>query len=186
MIYLASQSPRRQQLLTQIGVSFELVNVEIDETPIPGELPSDYVLRMAAGKAREAWQPQMKKPLLAADTSVVADNKILGKPADEDEFMAMMQTLSGATHQVLSAVAVINGEMRSRLNISDVSFRNISNAEARRYWQSGEPADKAGGYGIQGLAAIFINNISGSYSGVMGLPLYETAELLQDFNVTVL
>jgi septum formation protein len=186
MIYLASQSPRRRELLSQIGISYELVSVDIDETPKVDEDPADYVIRMAVEKARHAWHRDMRKPLLAADTTVVADGRILGKPADRDDFLQMIDLLSGNTHQVMTAIAVSNGQVKSRLNVSEVSFRPVSRSEAERYWATGEPADKAGGYAIQGLAAVFISRVSGSYSGVMGLPLFETAELLHEYDVTIL
>jgi len=187
MIYLASQSPRRQELLRQIGIEFELVHADIDETPRKNEGPQHYVERMAAEKALNAFRMDMSKPLLAADTSVICDDRILGKPQNEQDFLAMFERLSDNVHQVITAVAVTDTKeaaaIKTRLSVSEVIFRKITRNEALRYWQSGEPADKAGGYGIQGTGAIFIKKISGSYSGIMGLPLFETAELLKEFEI---
>ncbi len=180
LIYLASRSPRRRELLHQIGVPHEVVQADIDETPLPGEAPSEYVIRMALEKARagrEIAGPGL--PLLAADTAVVVDNQILGKPANREEALAMMERLSNRDHKVLSGVALLDKTAHSRLSVSRVTFRAVSRQEAEEYWASGEPADKAGGYGIQGVGAMFISRLEGSYSGVMGLPLYETAELLR-------
>jgi septum formation protein len=187
MIYLASQSPRRKQLLEQINIPHQSIHVDIDETPHPHELPQDYVTRMAIEKVRHAHPLSQHFPVLAADTSVICDGRILGKPVDETDFMRMMQLLGNRTHQVLTAVAVMaplpDTAVKTRLSSSEVSFRSISEQEAMHYWKSGEPCDKAGGYGIQGLGAVFIKEIHGSYSGIMGLPLYETAELLSEFGV---
>ncbi len=189
MIYLASQSPRRRELLEQIAIAYKTVSVEIEETPIAGEKPRDYVKRMAIEKATHAHEPGMAFPLLAADTAVVCKERILGKPANKQDFLDMMQLLGNRSHQVFTAIAVISGNddsgqvIKTRLSSSQVKFRAISASEASLYWQSGEPADKAGGYGIQGLGAVFIEEIQGSYSGIMGLPLFETAELLTEFGV---
>ncbi len=182
-IYLASLSPRRRELLHQIGVAHESVRVEVDETPRPGEAPAEYVLRLALAKADaglDATRDRSRRlPLLAADTAVVVDGDILGKPEDEAQALAMMRRLSGRSHKVLTGVALIDAERNSRLSISRVSFRPVSDDEAKAYWQTGEPADKAGGYAIQGCGAVFISRLEGSFSGVMGLPLFETAELLR-------
>ncbi|MBN1379531.1 MAG: septum formation inhibitor Maf [Gammaproteobacteria bacterium] len=181
MIFLASRSPRRQDLLRQIHVDFELVDVDVPEVPIEGEKPSDFVLRLARAKARVGFQQlQLQDALvLAADTAVVIDRIILGKPRDRNEGLAMLGRLSGRTHQVFSAVALVSAVAESAdLSVSEVTFREISTEERELYWDSGEPADKAGAYAIQGIAAIFIKQLSGSYSGVMGLPLYETGRLL--------
>jgi len=187
MIYLASQSPRRQQLLKQIGIEFELVDAQIDESPLENEEPRQYVERIAAEKALNAFRTGMSKPLLAADTSVISAGKILGKPQNEQDFLAMFERLSDNAHQVLTAIAVTNSKdataIKTRVSVSEVIFRKITRNEALRYWQSGEPADKAGGYGIQGSGAVFVKQISGSYSGIMGLPLFETAELLNEFEI---
>jgi len=188
MIYLASQSPRRRELLEQINVSFQLVAVAIDETPLSNESPEDFVIRMALEKARAAWRRDMQKPLLSADTIVIIDGQIIGKPKNKDDFLNIMQSLSARTHQVMTAVAMTSADKAAdyRLNVSEVSFRDISSLEAERYWRSREPQDKAGGYAVQGLGALFIREIRGSYSGIMGLPLFETAELLAEFNVNPL
>ena len=187
MIYLASQSPRRQELLRQIGIEFEQVDADIDETPQENEPPQHYVERMAAEKALNAFRIDMSYPLLAADTSVICENQILGKPQNQQDFLAMFERLSDNAHQVITAVAVTNNKasaaIKTRVSVSEVIFRKITRNEALRYWQTGEPADKAGGYGIQGTGAIFIKKISGSYSGIMGLPLFETAELLKEFEI---
>ncbi len=181
-IYLASASPRRRELLQQIGVRYRLVKGDIAEVPRPGETPRDYVLRMAIEKAQAGKgqvDPTRFKPVLGADTEVVVDNEIFGKPRDKQHGLAMLERLSGRTHEVISAVALVGETVTTRLNVSQVSFRPTSAAEREKYWQTGEPLDKAGAYGIQGMAAIFIGGLQGSYSAVMGLPLYETAELLQ-------
>jgi len=186
LIYLVSQSPRRRELLLQIGIEHEVISADIDETPHIGEAAELYVTRMALEKARagRASLAVIDKPLLGADTSVVVDGVILGKPRDEGDAREMLCTLAGRTHQVISAVALVDDVMEeSRLSVSHVTFRPVSDDEARAYWCSGEPADKAGGYGIQGLGALFIERLEGSYSGVMGLPLFETAALMRDFGV---
>ena len=181
LVYLASRSPRRRDLLQQIGIGYRLLETQVDETPQAGEEPSAYVVRLAREKASAAQasltgQPVL--PVLAADTAVVVDGRILGKPADRHECLQMLSLLSGRSHRVYTGVALAAGKTDSRLSISEVSFRTIRAQEAETYWRSGEPLDKAGGYGIQGLGAIFVNRLCGSYSGVMGLPLFETAELL--------
>jgi septum formation protein len=183
-VYLASGSPRRRELLQQIGVPFRVVGAAVDEAVWSGEAPAAYVARLAAAKADLGWERHrdaIDGPVLAADTSVVLDATILGKPADREEAEAMLRQLSGRTHEVLTAVALrtVNG-LRSRLSRSEVTFRRIAAAEARAYWETGEPCDKAGAYAIQGRAAVFIAELRGSYSGVMGLPLFETAELLSE------
>lgn len=181
-IYLASASPRRSQLLQQIDIPHEVQPVAIDETPRPGEAPAAYVLRLAEAKALALWDsvvPSRRLPVLAADTTVAFEGAILGKPADLGEARAMLSRLSGRTHEVHTAIAVLHeGGMATRVSTSEVSFRDLSVAEIDWYWGTGEPADKAGGYAVQGKAAIFIRHIAGSYSGVMGLPIYETWELL--------
>jgi septum formation protein len=183
-VYLASGSPRRRELLQQIGVPFRVVGAAVDEAVRSGEAPAAYVARLAAAKAELGWERNrdaIDGPVLAADTSVVLDAKILGKPADREEAEAMLRQLSGRTHEVLTAVALrtVDG-LRSRISRSEVTFRRIAAAEARAYWDTGEPCDKAGAYAIQGRAAVFIAELRGSYSGVMGLPLFETAELLSE------
>src|SRR6266849_5042109 len=181
-VYLASGSPRRRELLQQIGVSFRVVTAAVDEAVRLAESASTYVLRVAAAKAEAGWETSRDGshvPVLAADTAVVLDGRILGKPADGQDAEHMLGQLSGRTHEVLTAVALrtVDG-LQSRISRSEVTFRSITAGEARAYWETGEPSDKAGGYAIQGLGAIFIADLRGSYSGVMGLPLFETAELL--------
>jgi septum formation protein len=181
-VYLASGSPRRRELLQQIGVAFRVVGTAVDEAVRLAETAPAYVLRLAAAKAEAGWDGSRdgtQIPVLAADTAVVLDGRILGKPADRQDAEGMLGQLSGRTHEVLTAVALrtANG-VQSRISRSEVTFRSVAAAEARAYWETGEPRDKAGGYAIQGLGAIFIADLRGSYSGVMGLPLFETAELL--------
>ena len=186
-VYLASASPRRRELLRQIGVSYRLLRVEVDETPLPAETPGDYVVRLALAKARTgcaALGRRLPAPVLGADTAVVVDDVILGKPRDRDEGLAMLAMLSGCEHQVLSAVALATPTQDAvKIQESRVRFRALTLAERVAYWDSGEPLDKAGGYAIQGRAAAFITELHGSYSGVMGLPLFETAELLRAVNI---
>ncbi|AYG43644.1 septum formation inhibitor Maf [Pseudomonas sp. Leaf58] len=223
-LYLASGSPRRRELLTQIGVPFNVVSAPIDETPLPSESASAYVERLARAKAA-AGLASLKDPVqglrgharshrsdavpeggaapvgagmpakgstaaleeavvLGADTAVVLDGRILGKPENREDALAMLAELSGREHQVLTAVALSDGQRVHSLCVtSKVRFRVISADEAQRYWASGEPADKAGGYAIQGLGAVFVTELSGSYSAVVGLPLSETAELLGQFGI---
>ncbi|WP_305881895.1 nucleoside triphosphate pyrophosphatase [Endozoicomonas sp. SCSIO W0465] len=189
MIYLASQSPRRAELLRQIGVSFHKLVCAIDETPFSGEAPADYVLRMAREKATAGWQELLARgypemPLLAADTTVVCNDQILGKPLNSDDARRMLAMLSGNIHQVMTAVAITNGrELQAELSVTDVVFNDLSDQLINHYIASGEPADKAGAYGIQGYGAVLVASISGSYSGVVGLPLMETSRLLTRFNV---
>lgn len=188
LIYLASRSPRRRELLQQIGVEHETISIEIDEAPRPNEAPERYVTRMALEKARAGWAAvsALGGPVLGADTSVVVDGKILGKPRDRQHAARMLRLLAGQTHLVISGVALVKGAMEeSRLSISHVTFRTIDDEEVRSYWQCGEPLDKAGGYAVQGRGAIFIERLEGSYSGVMGLPLFETAEMMRDFGLRV-
>ena len=186
-LYLASGSPRRRELLTQIGVPFTAVSADIDETPLAHETPSAYVERLARGKAeagRRALHADVDGCVLGADTAVVLDGRILGKPLDQAEAMTMLLSLSGREHEVLTAIAVLDGQRcESRVVSSRVRFRSITEQEAAAYWASGEPRDKAGGYGIQGLGAVFVAGLEGSYSAVVGLPLCETAELLGHFGI---
>ena len=185
-LFLASASPRRRELLTQIGAPFSLLSVDIDETPRPGENPESYVQRLArekalAGRERVAG---CSIAVLGADTTVVVDGRILGKPADRDEGIQMLATLSGREHQVMTAVALAtDNACEVRLVTSTVRFRLIETTEAEAYWASGEPCDKAGGYGIQGWGAVFVAELRGSYSGVVGLPLCETAQLLDQAGI---
>jgi septum formation protein len=186
MLYLASKSQRRRALLEQIGIRFDVVDVDLDEAPLAGEAPEAYVLRVALEKARAGHAlvgsgdgPQV----LAADTAVVVEHRILGKPGNRDEATAMMQLLSGRTHRVLSGIALVGERERQDLSVSDVRFRDVSAREAAAYWDTGEPRDKAGGYAIQGLGALFVADLRGSYSGVMGLPVFETARLLAEVGI---
>ena len=183
MIVLASQSPRRADLLRQVGIDFRSHPADIDESPRPGEPPADYVRRMAIAKASTVRQQFPLLPVPGSDTAVVVDDQILGKPLDRDDAIRMLLALSGRCHQVLTGVAVDYGQVVYRLSSSEVRFREISTAEAATYWSSGEPADKAGGYAIQGLGAAFVANINGSYSGIMGLPLFETLQLLSGIGI---
>jgi septum formation protein len=184
-LYLASSSPRRRELLEQIGVHYTVCPVDVPERAHPGEAPEEYVLRLALAKARAGRAALgAPAPVLGADTAVVVEETILGKPRDRADALAMLARLSGRDHRVLSGVALVEGEREeSRLSVTRVRFRALAPGEAAAYWASGEPADKAGAYAIQGLAAVFVERIEGSYSGVMGLPLFETAELLERFGV---
>ena len=189
-LYLASGSPRRRELLTQIGVPFSTVSAAIDETPLVNEAATAYVERLAREKARAGYKHVTASPagdafcVLGADTAVVLDGQILGKPVDEADALAMLMALSGREHEVLTAIALIDvTRCETRVVRSAVRFRNISTQEAARYWASGEPLDKAGGYAIQGLGAVFVSGLEGSYSAVVGLPVCETAELLGHFGI---
>lgn len=187
-IYLASSSPRRQALLEQIGVRYHVVEVSVDETWDGRESPQEYVQRLALQKARAARRVVADNtlPVLAADTAVVLDGQILGKPKDRRDALGMQERLSGRRHQVLTAVALVNEREAVRTSISTVTFAATTSAQRAAYVASGETDDKAGAYAIQGRAAIFIERVEGSYSGVMGLPLFETAELLRDCGIEVL
>ncbi|MFT4816252.1 MAG: septum formation protein [Cyclobacteriaceae bacterium] len=189
-IILASASARRQELLSQIGVRFTVRSQDIDESIRIGELANDYVIRMAQEKANSALsalcviKDSRDSLVLAADTSVVCDARVLGKPLDEADAVDMLRCLSGREHRVLSAVTLATRDkQRTVLSESQVRFREISVAEAQQYYRSGEPQGKAGAYAIQGYAAVFVEQLIGSYSGVMGLPLFETAQLLAEFSV---
>jgi septum formation protein len=183
-VYLASGSPRRRQLLEQIGVPFQVLTVTVDESIAHGEEPIAYVSRLAAAKAeaglaRSAAAGAEERPVLAADTAVVIGHEILGKPTGRDDAVRMLQLLSGRTHEVFTSIALAaGGRTTSCVSRSEVTFRDITRAEASDYWDTGEPGDKAGGYAIQGLGAVFVAQLRGSFSGVMGLPLFETAGLL--------
>lgn len=200
MIYLASRSPRRRELLTQIGVKFEPLlfregsraDADTDEAVQPGEQPDDYVRRVTWQKAEAAWQRVVmrrglqRKPVLAADTTVAIASEIIAKPADRPDAERILRLLSGTQHRVLTAVAVqFEGRLEMAVSESLVTFGQLDDARIQAYVLSGEPFDKAGGYGIQGRAGAFIERIEGSYSGVMGLPLYETANLLRMFGENV-
>ena len=196
-IYLASRSPRRRELLRQIGIGFEVLpahahlphDADVDETPLANEAPVAYVTRIALAKAAMGWRRVVMhnlpaRPVLAADTTVVLDGTIIGKPEHAEHARQLLRRLSGKTHQVLTAIAAVcENRSETALSTSAVEFRELGDDEIRRYVASGEPLDKAGAYAIQGRAAVFVRAISGSYSGVMGLPLYETAELLRRFEI---
>ena len=181
-VYLASASPRRQALLVQIGVRFEVRIPAIDEARAPGEPPDGYVRRLAEAKAEAVWRAfavDAARPVVAADTAVVLGERVLGKPDGPNAALEMLEALSGQTHRVFTAVAVRGpAGADSAVNVSEVRFRATTDGERRAYCATGEPYDKAGGYGIQGFGAVFVERLSGSYSGVMGLPLCETALLL--------
>jgi septum formation protein len=200
VIYLASRSPRRRDLLAQIGIRFEPLlfrdgarrDADTDESVLPGETPDDYVARVTQLKARAAWERVVMRrglrrmPVLAADTTVALEGEIFGKPADRDEAVRMLAALSATQHRVLTAVAVAMDErLELAVNVSLVTFAPIAEERIRAYVDSGEPFDKAGAYAIQGRAGAFVERIEGSYSGVMGLPLFETAALLRQFGIVV-
>lgn len=183
MILLASKSPRRQELLKQIGVDYQVINTDIDESVLPNEAPHDYVARMARTKALAAHSllGNVAHPILTADTSVVKDHIILGKPENYADFCRMMNMLSQSTHQVLSAIAVqYHDHMIVKTSVSLVTFSHLPMTFIESYWATEEPCDKAGGYAIQGLMARYISQIEGSYSGIMGLPLFELSEALRE------
>ena len=181
-ILLASASPRRAELLRQVGIAHAVRPVDVDESVRPDEAPAAYVLRLAEAKAAALWwqlKPEERRPVLAADTTVALEGEIFGKPATLAEARAMLGRLSGRTHAVHTAIALLHAQgSAARVSSSTVTFRELTPAEIDWYWHTGEPADKAGGYAVQGRAAAFISHIAGSYSGIMGLPLFETWELL--------
>lgn len=189
-IYLASNSPRRRELLDQIGVTYRVLHVEVDESVRPGEDAAALAQRLALAKAhagRAALPADDGRPVLGADTVVVCDGRVLGKPHAREAGLATLAALSGREHEVLTGVALADAAREAvLLSRSRVRFRAIAPAEAEAYWASGEPVDKAGGYAIQGLGAVFVADLAGSYSGVMGLPLFETARLLGKFGIEVL
>lgn len=180
-LHLASASPRRRELLTALGLSFTYAGVDVDESSLPGEAVSEMVLRLATVKARTAFDSgDYTVPVLGADTVVVLEDRVFGKPRSKNEALCMLASLSGRAHEVLTGVAVVsNGELQTAVSLTEVQFREIHPDEALAYWQSGEPAGKAGAYAVQGLGGIFVSAIRGSYTGVVGLPVYETAELLR-------
>lgn len=194
LVYLASQSPRRRALLDQLGVSYRVVSVAVDETPRAGEDAPAFVGRMARAKAEAALSRHhdlvgrsRPRPVLAADTAVIVEGRILGKPRDRDDALAMLLHLAGRTHQVLTGVALLgSGTDGVALSRSRVRFRPFTAAEAAAYWETGEPWDKAGAYAIQGRGALFVARIAGSYSGIMGLPLFETGRLLASAGIQLL
>ena len=183
---MASASPRREKLLRQLGVNFVTEPQDIIEEKRIDESPEKFVKRMAEGKASSAFGKRKEKDIVvvASDTIVVCDKRVLGKPKDKSDGIKMLLTLSNKTHRVLSAVTVANTlRYKSTVSETSVSFREISEIEAECYWDSGEPEGKAGGYAIQGCGAVFVQSINGSYSGVMGLPLFQTAQLLSEFGI---
>jgi septum formation protein len=198
-LYLASRSPRRRELLAQIGIQFDTIvfrdlprqEMEVDETPLPGEAPLVYVERLARAKADQGerivgWRRLPPQLVLAADTTLEFDGEIIGKPVDAVDAQSILTRLSGRTHRVLTAVAVaFEKRIESILSISEVRFGVLDKAEIRRYVASGEPMDKAGAYGIQGHAGLYVEQLVGSYTGVMGLPLFETGVLLRRFDYPV-
>lgn len=182
MLYLASGSPRRQELLTQMGVNFEVVNAPVEEVALPHEGPESYVRRIAIEKALAGFNKVAGKAIwvVGGDTAVVIGDKVLGKPRNQADAFAMLNLLSGQQHQVLSAVAIVyDGEVFSAVNKTTVEFADLTEAEIREYVETGESDGKAGSYAIQGYGANFIKNIDGSYSGVMGLPIFELHQLLK-------
>lgn len=184
---LASASPRRRQLLDLIGVPHVVTPADIDETPRAGERPDHYVMRLACEKGKAVWDRQKNLPVLGADTTVVVDEHILGKPESEADAISMLGRLSGRVHVVHTGIALRMPDGREFMGISStqVQFAHLTEAQMRAYWASGEPQGKAGAYAIQGLGAVFVSNLSGSYTGVMGLPLYETAEMLRAAGIPV-
>ena len=199
-IYLTSKSPRRRELLRQIGIEFEILMLRegdvrdgaVSEIVLPGEAPEDYVARVAREKAESGagavlWRKLPQRPVLASDTTVTLDGLILGKPANMEDAVSTLKLLSGRTHQVLTSVAVMaNGQMFEAMQRSEVTFGELSEHTLRAYCALSEPYDKAGGYAVQGYAAQFIERITGSYSGIMGLPLFETTQLLQKAGIKIL
>ena len=192
-LYLASQSPRRRDLLTQVGFSFSVLSADINEDLKSDEIAEKYVTRLAKEKAMAGLSlvKNQNKAILGSDTAVVIDGQILGKPEDNADAIRMLNLLSGKTHQVMTAVALLienddsaKPELSEVISVSDVTFKKLSNEEIEQYVLSGECLDKAGSYAIQGLAAVFVTHLSGSYSGVMGLPLYETVELLNKAGIS--
>ncbi len=186
LLVLASASPRRTELLSQIGVPHVVRPADVDERRHEGEAPLEYVSRVTADKAAAGWSSSAGLPVLAADTAVVLGEELFAKPRDQSEGLAMLAALSGRTHRVLTAVALqTRAGLSTAVSQTAVTFRELTDAEQLRYWNTGEPLGKAGGYAVQGLAAAFITRIEGSYSGVMGLPLQETAALLSSAGIPI-
>ncbi len=194
MIVLASASPRRKELLSLIVPSFDVLPADIDETPLKDEAAEAYVLRMAKEKAMASLERYkqanntvvQKTVFIASDTSVVVEGEILGKPQDLAEAKTMLRKLSGRSHQVMTSICLCDQNLDQLVTeniVTQVSFRSISDVEIEQYWRTGEPVDKAGSYAIQGLGALFVTHMSGSYSAVVGLPLYETSQLLTQFGI---
>jgi septum formation protein len=184
-LHLASSSPRRRELLAALGLEFTAAGVDIEEIRLPGEQPRDMVLRLAAAKAGAVNMPATTL-VLGSDTAVVLDDTVFGKPRDEADCLDILLRLSGRTHEVMTGVALrsANG-IATAVSVTEVRFREIGRDEALAYWQSGEPGDKAGAYGIQGRGGVFVESINGSYSGVVGLPVFETAALLAEAGVEI-
>lgn len=188
-LYLASTSPRRRELLRQIGVEHRAISVHIDERSHINESPQDYVQRLSKGKAESGWLFAKDNgleplPVLGSDTTVVLDGEILGKPANLEQCVSTLLALSGKVHQVMTAVTIKHAHrVETVLSVTDVTFRELIEDDAVRYWNTGEPQDKAGSYGIQGYGGVFVEHIAGSYSGVVGLPIEKTVELLKLFRV---
>lgn len=195
-IFLASQSPRRRALIEQLGIHYQVLGVEVDENPQPGEAAVDFVARLALEKANAGWRMVAAHsiPVVGADTCIMLDQQIIGKPENPEQGIRLLKRYSGRAHQVVTGIAMVgpaggkHGAVAEivqhvRVNTSVVTFREITDEECEQYWQSGEPAGKAGGYAIQGKAAVFIKKLEGSYSGVMGLPLFEFAELTSLFGI---
>lgn len=186
VLRLASASPRRRQLLDLIGVPHVVTPADIDETPHAGELPGDYVVRLAREKADAIWARHQDLPVFAADTTVVVDGEILGKPESAEDARSMLGKLSGRGHFVHTGIALRTRHgIEDMLSTTEVEFAELTDDMIEAYWQSGEPQGKAGAYAIQGLGAVFVSDIAGSYTGVMGLPLFETAELLRHAGIPV-
>lgn len=187
-LHLASASPRRRDILMQLGLVFSQSSADVDETRLSGESAAEMVVRLATTKARTAASALDDNfVVIGADTTVVLDGKVYGKPADRNAAVAMLLQLSGRQHDVMTGVAVIaRDDARTALSSSRVRFREIDPAEAEFYWQSGEPVDKAGGYAVQGLGALFVEELTGSYSGIVGLPAFETATLLAEVGINPL
>jgi septum formation protein len=186
VLRLASASPRRRQLLDLIGVPHVVTPADIDETPHAGELPGDYVVRLAREKADAVWARHPDLPVFAADTTVVVDGEILGKPESAEDARSMLGKLSGRGHFVHTGIALRTRHgIEDMLSTTEVEFAELTDDMIEAYWQSGEPQGKAGAYAIQGLGAVFVSDIAGSYTGVMGLPLFETAELLRHAGIPV-
>ncbi len=202
-LVLASASPRRRELLEQVGIRFVVQTADVDETPFPGEQPEALVKRLAAMKAEAVWKQQVaavgasqagddrlqgkRLPVLGADTLGILNGELLVKPADFADAQRMLRKMSGKTHEILTAVALVaETETQVITNRNMVKFRSVTDAEILAYWETGEPQDKAGAYAIQGRGAVFIERLEGSYSGVMGLPLFETAQLLATAGITIL
>lgn len=195
-IYLASQSPRRRALIEQMGIRYQALDIAVDENPQPGETPAAFVARVACEKAQTGWRMVAGQsiPVIGADTCIVLDRQIIGKPENRAQGIQLLKRYSGRSHEVLTGIAIVGPEtakhraavvQHTRVNTSVVTFRVLSDYECEQYWQTGEPAGKAGGYAIQGRAAAFIAKLEGSYSAVMGLPLFEFAELISLFGIGI-